>query len=69
MKNKVSERIRELRKELNIGQAEFAKMCGVQQSCVSKWERGETLPDIETILIIANIFDVTTDYLLGVSEF
>ncbi|MDD6902317.1 MAG: helix-turn-helix transcriptional regulator [Candidatus Borkfalkiaceae bacterium] len=69
MKNKVSERIRDLRKELNIGQVEFAKMCGVQQSCVSKWERGETLPDIDMILTIAHIFDVTTDYLLGATDF
>ena len=69
MKNKVSERIRDLRKELNIGQVEFAKMCGVPQSCVSKWEMGETLPDIDMILTIAHIFDVTTDYLLGATDF
>ena len=64
----IKERIRELRIENKLNQSELAKKCNVKQSCVSKWERGETLPDAEMIITLAEIFNVSADYLLGIND-
>ncbi len=65
----IDKRIKELRKELNINQTEFALLCGVQQSCVSKWERGETLPDAEMIVKLCEVLNASADYLLGIKDY
>ena len=69
MKNKFAQRIKELRKENKLNQQKFAELCQVKQSCISKWERGETIPDIEMLISIAETFGVSTDYLLGIKDF
>ncbi len=69
MKCLFSERIRELRLERKLNQNELATLCKVKQSCVSKWERGETLPDAEMIIFIAENFNVSSDYLLGLKDY
>lgn len=69
MKNKFSKRIKELRAEYKLNQWKLAELCNVQQSCVSKWEREETLPDIETLIVIAEAFNVSTNYLLGLKDY
>ena len=65
----VSQRIKELRKENGISQIELAEKCEVKQSCVSKWERGATLPDLIMIVKLAKIFSVSTDFILGVKDY
>ena len=65
----ISQRIKELRRENKISQAELAEKCLVKQSCVSKWERAETLPDIEIIVKLTQIFNVSADYLLGIKDY
>lgn len=60
----LGETIRNLRKEHNISQEEFAEKLGVSRQSVSLWENGQTLPSIENIVTIANIFNVSTDLLL-----
>ncbi len=52
-----------------MNQMEFALKCNVQQSCVSKWERGATLPDAEMLCVICNVLHVSADYLLGLSDY
>ena len=69
MNNKFAERIKELRIENDISQVKLAELCNVQQSCVSKWERGLTLPDAEMIVAICHAFHVSADYLLGLAEY
>ncbi len=69
MKCLIDKRIKDLRKELNINQVELANLCGVQQSCVSKWERGETLPDAEMIIKLCEVLKSSADYLLGIKEY
>lgn len=61
--------MKELRKENKISQVELAKLCLVKQSCVSKWERAETLPDAEMIVKLTQIFNVSADYLLGIKDY
>lgn len=65
----ISKRIKELRKENKISQMELAEKCMVKQSCVSKWERGSTLPDAEMIIKLTQIFNVSADYLLGIKDY
>ncbi len=69
MKCLFKDRIKELRLENKMNQSELAEKCSVKQSCVSKWERGETLPDAEMIIAITEIFKVSADYLLGIDEY
>lgn len=69
MKNKFAERLRESRIQNNIGQVELAEKCNVKQSCVSKWERGATLPDAEMIVTICEVLHESADYLLGLKDY
>ena len=69
MKCLFSERVKELRLERKLNQKSFAEKLGVKQSCVSKWERGETLPDAEMIMGIVEFFNVSADYLLGIKDY
>lgn len=65
----LAQRIKELRKENKISQVELAELCLVKQSCVSKWERAETLPDAEMIVKLTKVFKISADYLLGIKEY
>ena len=69
MQRMIHKRIKEIRKELGISQGELAKLCKVKQSCVSKWERGATLPDADMICDLSKVLNVSTDFLLGLSDY
>ena len=60
-----AKRLRVLRSEKNITQAEFAKVIGVAQQTVGSWEKGNSAPNFEILSKIADYFNVSTDYLLG----
>ena len=62
------ERLKLLRKARCVSQAEFAKELNVAQSTVGMWETGKREPDFKTLCRIASFFDVTSDYLLGLSD-
>lgn len=62
-------RFKELRKEKNIRQAELAKMLGVKQTAVSKWESGVAVPAADKLSALADFYDVSVDYLLGRTKF
>ncbi len=59
---------RQLRKERKMSQATLAQRLGVSQTAVSQWETNKNYPDISTIKELAEIFSVTTDYLLNVDS-
>lgn len=63
------ERLVELRKEKKISQAKLAKSLGVSYSVVCYWETDRSEPTAPNIVKIAEFFNVTTDYLLGRSDF
>ena len=65
---KFAERLKELRIEKGITQAELAKELQVSQRSISSWETGFRQPDFETLEILAKYFNVTTDYLLGITD-
>lgn len=58
--------IREIRKELNLTQAGFARLFGVHQTAVSQWETGRTSPDTEMAVHIARATGHSVDEVLGV---
>lgn len=59
------ENLKKLRKSKNLTQESFAEFLGMSFQAISKWERGETYPDITMLPVIASFFDVTVDSLLG----
>ena len=61
---KIGEFLKALRKENNLTQEELADMLGVSRQSVSKWEGAQSIPDLQKILKMAEIFNVSTDYLL-----
>ena len=60
----VAANITDLRKKNNITQAELAQRLNYTDKAVSKWERGESLPDVAVLKQIADIFSVKIDYLV-----
>ncbi|MDR1093919.1 MAG: helix-turn-helix domain-containing protein [Clostridiales bacterium] len=62
-------RLRELRVEKGWNQRYLAGLLGMSQSNLSLWEGGQSLPDFMSVRKLAGIFDVSADYLLGLSEY
>ena len=61
--------IKSLRKEKGWTQIHLAKLLHIDQTTISKWELGKALPDTNTLIALASLFDVSTDYLLCRSIF
>ena len=64
----LNEQIRELRNIRGISQIQLAIKLGVTKQSVSNWENDNILPSIEMLVKIANFFEVSTDYLLGLDK-
>ncbi len=52
------------RKQKGFTQEEIAEKLGVSRQAVAKWERGETMPDIESCLKLADLYETTVDMLV-----
>ncbi|MDR1093094.1 MAG: helix-turn-helix domain-containing protein [Clostridiales bacterium] len=61
-------RFKKLRTDGDMSQKDLAKTLGIYQTQVSKWELGQLEPDLNSLIQIAFVFGVTTDYLLGLSN-
>jgi len=61
----IAQNIIDLRKEHKLTQAELAEKLSYSDKAVSKWERGESIPDISVLKEIADLFSVTVDYLIN----
>ena len=61
-------RIRILREDRDLRQIDVSNATGIDQKTLSNYETGKTNPDSFAIIKLADFFNVTTDYLLGVSE-
>ena len=60
----LADKIIKQRKQNGWSQEEFAEKMGVSRQAVSKWEGAQTVPELSKILLMAELFGVTTDYLL-----
>ena len=63
-----SEKLFTLRKANNLTQEQLAEKLNVLRQSISKWESGQATPELEKIVALSAVFDVTTDYLLKTSE-
>ena len=61
-------RIKELRLRENLKQTELADALGISQATLSNWERGDFEPDNESVIKLADFFNVNIDYLLCRSD-
>lgn len=64
----IGERLRKLRKEKRISQEELADIIGVQKSTVSLYEIGKNDPSDKVKIEIAKYFNISLDYLIGVTD-
>lgn len=65
---KFNERLRELREDNNLTQSQLAKELLVDQRSLSFYELGKYEPNLETLKRISIFFNVSTDYLLGLTN-
>ncbi len=65
---RINEVILELRTEAGLSQKNLAKEIGVSQKAIDYWERNINEPKASYIVKLAEFFNVSTDYLLGVSD-
>lgn len=61
-------RIKELRSEMHKSLRDVAAELNISYSSLSKYERGEQQPSYETLMKMADYFDVTTDYMIGYTD-
>lgn len=65
----INERIKFLRESNKLSQPELAKLCGVSNGCISFWENSINEPKASYIIKLCKIFNVSADYLLGLSDY
>lgn len=61
----LGEKIQQLRKENNLSQEQLAEKVNISRQAISKWELDITAPDIQSIILLCKIFNVTSDELIG----
>lgn len=64
----IGEIIKSLRIENGMTQTKLALLLFTSQDTISLWERGKSLPDVKSVIEMSKIFNVTTDYILGVEK-
>lgn len=57
-------RLKMFRKQHGLTQEDIAEKLGVSRQAVAKWERGDTMPDIESCVKLADIYEITVDMLV-----
>lgn len=65
---KFAERLKELRNEKGLSQDNLAKATGLSHTAIVYWEAEKRVPNANAIIILAQFFGVSTDYLLGVED-
>ena len=64
----IGQRIKDLRKKADMTQDRLADYLGVSAQAVSKWELGQTAPDLSLIALLCRVLGVTADELLGIGQ-
>lgn len=63
-----AENLKYLRTTRQLTQKELAKTLGLSANCVCEWEKNRSEPSLSTIKKLADLFEVSTDYLLGLED-
>jgi transcriptional regulator with XRE-family HTH domain len=64
----IGDKITTLRKQKNLSQTDLAKAAGVSREIIGRYERNEVMPSIEVAAKIADVLEVSLDYLAGNSK-
>lgn len=64
----LSEKILQCRKALGLSQEQLAEQIGVSRQSISKWETGQSAPELDKLVILSRVFGISTDELLGNSQ-
>ena len=64
----IAEKVKKLREQKGLSQAELARLLGITRSSVNAWEMGISVSLTQYIVDLAGVFDISTDYLLGVDS-
>lgn len=65
---RINETVKELRLRENMTQVELAEKLNCNRQKIADWERGKTTPAADDIILLAKIFNVSADYLLGLTD-
>lgn len=68
MKYEIRYKIKELRKEKGITQKQLAELVSKSETGVASWEQGLSEPNVNDLRLLCKIFEVSADYLLGLSD-
>ena len=66
--NKFAVRLKELRIEKSYSQSKLAQLLNVDQRTISNWEKAVREPNFDMLIKITLLFDVSADYLLGITD-
>lgn len=66
--NKFAIRLKELRIEKLYKQSDLARLLNVDQRTISNWEKAVREPDFDMLIKISKLFEISSDYLLGIIE-
>lgn len=66
--NRFPDILKRLRKDRGLTQSEVADACGVVKSAVCNWEKGQRIPEDDTLEALSDLFNVDLSYLMGESE-
>lgn len=69
LRNKFAERLKELRLEKGLSQHALAKETGYSQAAIARWESGTQTPNIDVAITFAKYFNISADYLLGLTDY
>jgi len=64
----IGPKIKELREQREWSQQVLAEKLRVSRQTISKWELGKSYPDLESLVMLAQLFGVSADYLLGMTQ-
>ena len=64
----IADRIKKLRQQFGLTQSDLAKKLNITRSSVNTWELGISIPSTQYIVELAELFKVSTDYILGLSR-
>ena len=68
MEQKISEKLKELRKERGLTQKNLALLLDISPTGYAGYEQGYRAPDIETLIKLSHIFEVSVDYIIGTTD-
>lgn len=64
----LAERLQDLRKKANYSQEQVADLLGISRQAISKWESGQGKPELDNIIKLTEIYNVSADYIISGEE-